>query len=440
MKGFSMSARLGLFALFGFGLLGLPAELLGLATSTALAQYEFEGPPINYRERATQNSVARLDDRIRAGEVTLVADDSGSYLRSLLEHLEIPLSSQTLVFSKTSLQQGRISPHSPRAVYFNDDCYVGWVPGGLIEIAVMDDKLGGVFYTLRDRDPGASLLRDRGGCLGCHSTGRTKQVPGFFVRSVPPDEDGRPRDIGYVSDHRSDFETRWGGWYVTGTHGKLRHRGNAFALDPENEELVDMESGANLVSLSERFATDRYLTPHSDLVALLVMEHQSQLQNLITAANYETIKATDSDRTMNKALERPADFQSESTVRRIQKAGDKLLEYLFMKDELQLQEAVAGTSDYAREFSARGPQDSQGRNLRQLDLSKRLFRYPCSFLIYSPALAALPEPMLAHLRGRIQEVLRGEDKSGSFDHLTAEDRQAIIEILAETGPAWLGMG
>jgi hypothetical protein len=438
--GFSSSARLARFVLFGFRLLGLPAGLLGFTLSTAVAQYEFEGPPINYRDRAMQNSVARLDERIRAGEVELVQDENGSYLRSLLKELDIPLSSQTLVFSKTSLQQGRISPQSPRAVYFNDDCYIGWVPGGLIEIAVMDDKLGGVFYTLRDRDPSASLLRDRGGCLGCHSTGRTKQVPGFFVRSIPPDEEGRPRDIGYVSDHRSDFETRWGGWYVTGTHGTLRHRGNAFALDADNEELVDMEPGANLVSLSERFATDRYLTPHSDLVALMVMEHQSQMHNLITAANYETIKATDSDRTMNQALDRPADFQTESTVRRIHKAGDKLVEYLFMKDELQLKETVAGTSGYAEEFSARGPHDSQGRSLRQLDLGQRLFRYPCSFLIYSPALAALPEPMLAYVRDRIQAVLRGEDPSGSFGHLTAEDRQAITEILAETGPKWLGMG
>jgi len=417
------------------GLLAMASGSPGIVS----AQYEFEGPPIRYRRTATANVVAQLDERIRVGETRLTPDDRGSLLPSLLRELDVPLSSQTLVFSKTSLQQSRISPKSPRAVYFNDDVYIGWVPGGLIEIAVMDDELGGVFYTLRDRDPGANLLRDRGGCLGCHSTGRTQQVPGFFVRSIPPDEDGRPRDIGLVSDHRSPFKTRWGGWYVTGTHGEMRHRGNAFALDPDDEESVDTESGANLVSLKDRFSTDRYLTPHSDLVALLVMEHQTQVQNAITAARYEAIKALDSDRVMNEALGRPADHRTDTTTRRIVKAGDRLVDHLLMRDDANFTAAVSGTSDFADEFASQGPLDSQGRGLRQLDLKSRLFRYRCSYLIHSTAITALPEPMLDHVRERFLGVLRGEDSSGDFDYLTAEERAEILAILTETGPDWLGL-
>lgn len=423
-------------------LLSLAALIAALAmcdVKRAWGQYEFEGPPINYRRTAESNSVARLDRRIREGDVTLVPDATGSILKSLLEALDIPLSSQTLVFSKTSLQQGRINPHAPRAIYFNDDCYVGWVQGGIIEIAVMDDELGGVFYTMRDRDAQGEIFRDRGGCLGCHASGRTQQVPGFFVRSVPPDEDGRPRDIGLVSDHRSPFETRWGGWYVTGTHGTLRHRGNALALDPEDGEKIDTEPGANLVSLQGKLDTQLYLTPHSDIVALLVMEHQTQVQNLITAARYETIKAVTLDETMNRELGRPADYQSESTVRRIAKAGDKLVDYVLLRGEAPFGTKVAGTSGFAEEFAAKGVKDSRGRSLRELDLETRLFRYPCSYMIHSPALAKLPSPMLDYVRDRLKGILRGEIKNGDEAYLSEADRAAITEILTETGPEWLGM-
>jgi hypothetical protein len=200
------------------------------------AQFDFEQPPIGYRAPATQNAVARLEQKIRSGEVTLKPDASGSYLAAILDSLDIPVSSQSLVFTKTSLQQARISPHSPRAIYFNDECYVGWVQDGFIEIGVMDDRLGGVFYTVNDRSARPEFYRDRGACLGCHATGKTERVPGFFIRSVYPDAEGFARDFGTVSDHRSPFNSRWGGWYVTGSHGDMRHLGNELAIDSDDEE------------------------------------------------------------------------------------------------------------------------------------------------------------------------------------------------------------
>lgn len=407
--------------------------VFALPMASARGQYYFDEQPINYRRAAESNPVARLEARLRAGEVQLRADERGSHLASVLELLDVPQSSQTLVFSKTSLQQGRISPQTPRAVYFNDECYVAWVQDGLIEIGVMDDRLGAVFYSIRDGARNVTLNRDRGGCIACHSTNRTQKVPGFLVRSVYTAADGHPRDFGTTSDHRSPFSSRWGGWYVTGTHGHMRHLGNELATDPDDEEKLDAEKGANLLSLTDRFVGTRYLTPHSDLVALMVMEHQSQMHNFITLAHYETVLALDAQ---SKAKD-STDSIADQTRQRIEKAGDSLVEYLLFCNEDPLTSPVAGTSTFAEGFTARGPVDSQGRSLRQFDLQTRMFRYPCSYLIHSSAFDALPQPVADYVRTRVLDVLRGEDQSPAFSHLSAEARREILEILTETKPDWI---
>ncbi len=415
--------------------------LFGWAES-ASAQFDFEGPPIRYRQAATDNAITRLEARLRSGETELVPDRNGDYLASLLAELEIPVSSQTLVFSKTSLQQSRIGPSMPRAIYFNDECYVGWVQGGVIEIGVVDERLGGIFYTYRGGTRNVSFNRDRGACLGCHATGKTQRVPGFLVRSIYPDAEGRARDLGFVTDHRSPFAERWGGWYVSGLHGSMRHLGNELALDPDDDEKIDVERGANRVTLDDHFDTSKYLTPHSDLIALLVMEHQSQMHNFITLARYETLRALDTGEPTAAAgdADPVPPPVSDEAMRRIAAAGDRLIEFLLFCDEPRLTSPVSGTSGFDTEFAALGPFDSQDRSLRQFDLQTRLFRYPCSYLIYSPAFAALPEPMLDYVRGRLTEILRGEVSDDRFDHLSGEDRQAILEILTETMPSWFPAG
>jgi hypothetical protein len=443
-------SRIGPLPSLSFSILLGCSILFPVATR---AQFDFEQPPIGYRAPATQNAVARLEQKIRAGEVTLKPDADGSYLAAILDSLDIPVSSQSLVFTKTSLQQAQISPHSPRAIYFNDECYVGWVQNGFIEIGVMDDRLGAVFYTVHDRSSRPEFYRDRGACLGCHATRKTERVPGFFIRSVYPDAEGFARDFGTVSDHRSPFNSRWGGWYVTGSHGNMRHLGNELALNPENDQELDTERGANILSLTSRLETDRYLAPHSDLVALLVMEHQGQMHNLITLANYETLLAVDAMRVTDKtqsvtdkapdATTAPVDSKAtadgidQTARKRIESAGDRLVEYLLFCDEAELTSPVSGTSTFADDFAARGPSDSKGRSLRQFDLETRLFRYRCSYLIYSSAFDALPAPVGHYVRKRILGVLRGEDDSDKFKHLSADERQAILEILSETKPDWV---
>ena len=115
------------------------------------------------------------------------SEDGGGYLRSVLKLLYVPVSSQGLVFSKTSLQLFRISPSNPRAIYFNDNVYVGWVRSGeVIEVSTADPNLGAVFYTLDQTASTNPKFVRRAECLQCHSSRSTKDVPGHIVRSIFP--------------------------------------------------------------------------------------------------------------------------------------------------------------------------------------------------------------------------------------------------------------
>ena len=414
--------------------------LAGLLVSAFLArgfsQGFYERPPIDYFNAPVHDRVAELSRKLEAGEVTLEYDDSFGYLKSVLEALEVPISSQTLVFSKTSLQLHRISPRRPRSLYFNDDVYVGYCQyGDVLEFAATDAKQGATFYTLsQDEDAAPRFIRDKGGCLSCHASTRTQNVPGYLVRSVFADSDGRPKlgSGSFTTDQTSEFKDRWGGWYVTGSHGKMRHMGNTICQG--DETTFDRDLGANDQDLSDNFRTDTYLTPHSDIVALMVLEHQTQMHNAIAAANYETRSAIHQSNQMNELLDRPDGVVSDSAKRRIASSADRVVRFLLFCDEFQRTDRVQGTTTFAEDFAARGRKDSRGRSLREFDLEKRLFKYPCSYLIHSRAFAGLPDPVRSEVLSRLTDILEGREESSDFDHLTPEMRRDILSILRDTLP------
>lgn len=403
----------------------------------------YERAPIHYLTAEVHDRVAELSSKLDAGELELEYDADHGYLPSVLAALEIPASSQTLVFSKTSLQLHRISPRRPRALYFNDDVYVGWCQNGdVLEFAATDAKQGAIFYSLKQslKEP-PRLIRDRGQCLSCHASSRTQGVPGYVIRSVFVDAAGYAM-LGthtYTTDHSSPFDERWGGWYVTGRHGAMRHMGNVISREEGRDVITDRESGANRETLEGLVNTNPYLTPHSDLVALMVLEHQTQMHNAIAAANYETREAVHQSAQMNELLDREPGSISDSGERRIDAAADRVLRYLLMCDEFQLSDTISGTSGFAEEFTARGIQDSEGRSLREFDLQSRLFRYPCSYLIHSPAFDGLPDVVRGRVLGRLAKVLTGRDRSSDFDHLSDADRLAILEILVATKPEFAAL-
>ena len=371
-----------------------------------------ESDAIGYSRAAPTDAVAKLQQRIDAGQTTLAYDEAHGYLPAVLKALNVPVSSQGLVFSRTSLQVDRIAPWTPRAIYFNDDVYVGWVQGGpIMEVASVDPKLGGVFYTLsQEKADHPKFERQTHTCLQCHdSSSSTGGVPGFIMRSVVTDRYGYPvaSDTGATTD-QTPVEKRWGGWYVTGTMGNPPHMGNVFVPKLAHEignvqsylAQNKLVSAHDVTSLTDRFDVDPYLGPGSDAVALLVLAHQTYVHNLITLAGYEA---------------RIAGGQLDP---RAKSAADRLANAMLLTKHATLPAPVKGTSNFTTEFQALGPKDAQGRSLRDLDLNDRVFKYPLSYLIYSDSFNALPDPVKQHVYGRLRAELSPD----------------VLQILRDTKP------
>ncbi len=413
-----------------------------LPNAVGWSQVSFEEPPIDYLQATPHDAITRLQDRLNKQQTELPFQSPRGYLESVLKELNVPVSSQVLVFSKTSFQLRRISPRTPRAIYFNDEVYVGWVQrGDVMEVSATDPQLGVNFYTL-DQTPTQrpAFQRQTYDCLQCHGSTLTQHVPGHVVRSVYAASSGHPilKAGTFLTNHSSPLEERWGGWYVTGTHGRQEHLGNQWVRESEAPDGVDRQLGSNVTDLTDRFSTEPYLSPHSDIVALMVLEHQIGMHNVLTRASFLTRLALRDEQVMNEMLDRPSDFRSESTTRRIHAAGEPVVKHMLLCDEYRLTDPIQGTSSFAKDFRDRGPRDSKGRSLRDLDLHHRLFQFPCSYLVYSPSFDALPDAVRDYIWRRLWEVLTGEDRSEEFAHLSDVDRQAILEILRETKPSLPG--
>jgi hypothetical protein len=378
------------------------------------------------------DAASDLQRKINRGELNLEFDATRGYLSSLLKSLQIPVSSQTLVFAKNSFQIHLISPAQPRAVYFNDDVYVGYVQGAdIIEVTAVDPQLGPVFYSLEQKkEAKPKFERQTSQCLVCHDSSLTADpIPRLLVLSVLPDPNGTAlKATSLLTTDRSPLRERWGGWYVTGTHGAQRHLGNTIVRSTANaigdiKEYVagmNLEAGANVTDLRLRFDTKPYLTPHSDLVALMILAHQTHVHNLMTLATY---KLKNPDGTGSSADE----------------VAEQLVRSMLFVEAAPLTEPVAGTTNFADDFMKRGPIDSQGRSLRQMDLKKRLLRYPLSYLIYSRQFDEMPARIRQYTYRRIREVLEGKENGPEFAHLSEPDRKAILEILLETKPEFAAL-
>ena len=388
--------------------------------------------------------IARLADRIASGDVDLVFDSARGWLPSLMAALEVPVASQVLVFSRTSLQTDLIAPWTPRALYFNDDVYLGWVPDSpIVEIAVADPAGAAVFYTMAQNSTQPPVFtRESSTCLMCHeSRSVTGGPPGFIVRSVLTDRLGYPITALHdgSTDDQTPFEERFGGYYVTGSHAAPGHAGNVYAPVRTHEvtdkrtylEGVDMQAGGGVTSLEGRFDASPYATPHSDLVSLMVLTHQAHVHNRISEARVVGEAAALSERRLG--------VLSPSGLQTVEGAVERLLRAMLFSGEAPLPGPVTGTSDFVETFQARGPFDDQGRSLREFSLDQRLFRYPLSFLIYSEGFRSLPDLVKTTFFQRLDDVLSGRDDGEDWAHLDDDDRRAIAEILTATDPEFAAL-
>ena len=386
-------------------------------------------PAIAYSSGALHNAVADLNDQVRRGTVKLPFDPATGYLRPLLNALHIPIDSQTLVFSQGSMQANQISPVNPRAVYFNDTVALGWVRGAdLLELAAQDARQGVVFYTLRQRASASPRLERDDRCLECHLTWDTLGVPGLQVLSTfQMSDDPNAYASGQVSDHRTPLRDRWGGWYITGQPGTSEHRGNVPVIVKAQELRKPPRPAPQLSSVATQFDTKGFPSEQSDVVALMVLEHQTRMTNLLTRVGWETRVAV---QPATAALQRPAG--SGPLPERVLDSVVDLVDYLLFVDEAPLAAPVSGSSGFTKRFSEMGPNDQRGRSLRQLDLGRRLFRYPCSYMIYAPAFDALMPQAKDAIYERLWAILSGAERGREYARLSHADRLAIVEILKET--------
>ena len=401
----------------------MAGAVLASAVSTAIAQrpgafdQSINHPAIRYNTTDAATVVEALNRQLADHSAALVYDEKSGYLKSVLDLLRIPVESQMLVYTQTSLQAQHITMTNPRAIYFNDHVSVGYVRGGgLLEIVAQDPVLGSVFYVVHQQRGAAPTVGRESQCLRCHLSWDTLGVPGQTILSTFPRKDDNDYANGFTVDHYRPIEDRWGGWYVTGKRVPARHAGNLPLFMPSFARATEGRPGTTpppaKVSLAGQFDLSGYPTPYSDIVALMVMEHQAHLFNLLTRATWESRVGVES---------------------RVAEAVDAIVDYMLFVDEAPITGGpIEGSSGFAETFTAAGPRDANGRSLRDLDLKTRLQKYPVSYMIYSPSFRALPPPVKDLVMGRINRVLAGEEGGPKYAHLTPPIRQAVQAILKST--------
>ena len=407
-----------------------------LATRASAQQVEpFEEPPINYSATPTNDRATAISAKFQSRAMEIRSMPAKKRLQWLLAELGVPVESQIFVFSKTSLQRDLINPETPRVLYFSDEAYVGWSPTGAFEIAVFDDKLGATFYVF---EPHATkeepLLARSGDCLLCHA--RHEHTPSLRTRSVFPDLNGEPLSGSGSSNiaPNTPLAERWGGWYVTGGRPPLEHRGNLTGKKIDDFEGPMAIPTRNLASLDGVVDTRRYLLKTSDVIPLLMHDHQVHVHNVLSTAHQDARIALHRWPAMREILGLPADAPPQgSCVVVFDSQAEKILDALLCRDEAAWPAGgLQGDGVFAPAYAKTRKPDAKGRSLRDLDLRSRLFRYRCSPLIYSQSFASLPKELRDIVLLRLSAGLRAFPPSPSFGHLADDERVAIHEILTQT--------
>jgi hypothetical protein len=385
--------------------------------------------PVSYSDTPATDRVAQLAERWEKDSASVPAGTPLERVRKILAELKVPEASQVLVFSKTSKQTALIGPGNPRALYFSRDCYVGYVPGGAVEVAIQDTRLGPVFYHIdvgnETRPP--KVERDTSECMSCHATGRTANVPGLMIRSVYPDKDGHPMlslGSGLIT-HKTPIPERWGGYWVTGSVS-LPHLGNTIYQDARSAEPALRP----LADLSGKVDPAKYPRMSSDIVALMVLEHQCQAHNLLTAASMNYRRAI----YLSKAVDPDANPDQGAAGRVAEQAAEQIVEwFLFTGEAEQGEDGVEGNEEFQKQFSRSVPRTVEGASLADFQLNTRLFKNRCSYMIYSGAFAALPEPVKGRVVARLRKIMESNTADDEHPEIKVPERQRIARILDETG-------
>ena len=423
----------------------LVVSLFLCSTLTGFSQFynDYELEPHGYFSKDAKDPVTLLMKRVQRGEVLIKEPNGKPLVERLLRELGLNKDTQVLVFSRTSLQRREVSYSNPRALYFNESVYLGWMPNGRIEIASFDPELGPIFYFQRELDDASSpLLARTRSCLGCHAGDATNFLPGSLGRSVYPDKSGRSlRSIDDYrrSGHHIPLHDRYGGWFVSGNHGAMRHMGNAIASREGGKITIDREQFANLEKLDRFFSTEAYPAPGSDIAALLVFDHQVTMHHRLVEAAYRARQSL-FDSKLDPEETDVSKLRKGRSTDEFLEGRDKVVDYLLFRDETPIPK-VSCAPAFRRAFAANRIADSRKRSLKDLRLDGRIFENRCSYMIYSPTFDQFPPMLKGAIYARIHEILTSPKPVEGFDYLGKDEKRRILEILDETKedlpPGWL---
>ncbi|MFP6854885.1 MAG: hypothetical protein VB980_03815 [Opitutales bacterium] len=383
----------------------------------------FREPPHDYQKRIPTDVFTRIKDDLQTGKIKLDQSSEKACVESLLRSLEISPSSQLLVFSTTSLQLSRISPANPRAIYFNEDLYIGWVPGGRIEVIGIDPEWGSITYIFDVPQGGKPPLIQRSTrCMNCHASVEIGDAPGLLISSVVPGPGGgslegfRQEETG----HGIAWADRFGGWHLTGKHDIKKHWGNLTGeLSKAGLKKIPNQPG-------QHFRLQRYPVPSSDALAHLLLEHQVGFVNRFISATYRA----------RAVLAGAVEEINESEVDAfLEKEASVLTRYLLFADEVKFPTGgIAGEVSLKNHFQARARRASDGLSLRDFDLKTRMFRYRCSYMIHSASFQGLPTQLMSRVFTRMNAALSLEEPLPEYAYLPVSEKRIIRRILRDTLP------
>ncbi len=388
---------------------------------------DFKAPPHHYLDHKPRDRFARLLEKALKGEVKFDTSSDKSFLISLLESLNIPISSQIMVFSASSLQSEIINPRNPRALYFNEDTYLGWVPGGLVEIIAADPELGPMFYVFNRLRPGGPVpdVQRSTKCMNCHAGNATRRVPGLIAESLLVSRAGSSletyrRD---VQGHQIPLELRFGGWHLTGEHNITHHKANVMGIPNNGKNEITSVNPGQFSDLS------LHLLPTSDILPHLIHEHQLGFENRLIYAIY----------TLRQLKSESKNMLGAAAKAEIEERAQELARYITFADEAKFPaKGITGDPAYAKDFLRDRRMTKAGLSLKDFDMKTRIFKHRCSYMLYTDTWKEAPRELKDRVYYHMALYLRDQPDT-QHAHLAPTERTAIRSILKETMtdlPSW----
>ena len=374
---------------------------------------DFKHEVHGYLDISPSDPFSKFMKRIEKGAVSLNYESDHAYLNSLFKELGISPHSQLLVYSTTSLQLSRISPRNPRAIYFSDDIYLGYVPGGQIEIIGIDPQLGAIPYIFnlpQAKDTTHPQIYRSKRCMNCHASKEMGGAPSLLVGSVIPGPGGGTLDAfrRNIFGHNIPYAKRFGGWHITGNNPFPQSWANQTGI-MENGEIHKISNPPG-----KYFTWQNYPVQGSSIIPHLLLEHQIGFTNLCISATYQF-------REINNSKDTFIDQQS-----------DLLISYILFENEVSLPEnRIDKKTKYALDFEGYEKENQTQDSLRRLNLDSRIFDLRCSYMLFSNSFSGLPHPLKMSIFQKLYHLLScPQDKLPSrFSYLEQAERKKIKIIL-----------